>query len=44
MIVTVIYRTGKVQTFLVPEEMLAAEFQSMAEQIGGKIRRLSYHG
>lgn len=42
MIVHVEYRSGRSQTFLVPAEMLAAEFQALAEQVGGKIRRLAY--
>jgi hypothetical protein len=41
-VVNVIYRSGKVMAFLVPAEMLSADFQVLAEQVGGKIRRLAY--
>lgn len=41
-VVTVIYWTGRAQAFLVPAEMLAADFQALAERVGGQIRRLAY--
>lgn len=40
--VRVTYQSGRVQTFLVPAEMLAVDFQRLVEPIGGKIRRLEY--
>ena len=41
-VVNVLFWSGKAQAFLVPEAMLAWEFQQLAEKVGGKIRRLSY--
>ena len=41
-VVTVLFRSGRAQAFLVPAEMLAADFQVLAERVGGKIRRLAY--
>lgn len=41
-VVNVIFWSGRAQAFLVPAEILAADFQALAEQVGGRIRRLSY--
>lgn len=36
------FRTGVVTDFIVPEDILAVDFQRLAEPVGGKIRRLEF--
>lgn len=40
--VRVHFRTGVVTDFIIPEDMLAIDFQRLAEPVGGKIRRLEF--
>jgi hypothetical protein len=42
MAVRVHFRTGGVSDFDVPEDILAIDFQRLAESVGGKIRYLVF--
>lgn len=40
--VRVTYKSGLTQLFIVAEDILVADFQKLAEPLGGKIRRLEF--
>lgn len=40
--VRVTYVSGATQLFVVPAELLAVDFQRLAEALGGSIRRLEF--
>ena len=42
MLVRVHFHSGAATDFIVPEDMLAVDFQLLAEPVGGKIRRLEF--
>ena len=42
MMINVYFKSGFRQTFIVPKNILAIEFQHMAEEIGGSIKRIEF--
>lgn len=40
--ITVYYKSGSHQTFIVPRDILAAEFRQIAEAVGGHIKKLAF--
>ena len=40
--ITVNFKSGFKQTFIVPRNMLALEFRSLAEEIGGSIENIEF--
>ena len=42
MLVRVHFRSGVTTDFIVPEDILAVDFQRLAEPVGGKIWRLEF--
>ncbi len=36
------FKSGSKQAFIVPKEMLATEFRSLAEEIGGNIKNIEF--
>lgn len=42
MMINVYFKSGFRQTFIVPRNILAIEFQHMAEEIGGAIKRIEF--
>ncbi len=42
MMINVYFKSGFRQTFIVPRNILAIEFQHLAEDIGGAIKRIEF--
>ncbi len=42
MMINVYFKSGFLQTFIVPRNILAIEFQHLAEDIGGSIKRIEF--
>lgn len=42
MMINVYFKSGFRQTFIVPRNILATEFQQLAENIGGQINRIEF--
>jgi|GEM_PF-1139853 len=40
--ITVHYKSGEVQVFIVPAEIHVTEFREMAEKIGGEVLRVEF--
>jgi hypothetical protein len=40
--ITVYYKSGSHQTFIVPKDILAVEFRRIAEAVGGRIKKLKF--
>ena len=40
--ITVYYKNGHHQAFIVPRDILAAEFRQIAEAVGGRIKKLVF--
>ena len=40
--ITVYYKNGRHQAFIVPRDILAAEFRQIAEAVGGRIKELVF--
>ncbi|SET17268.1 hypothetical protein SAMN05216326_11435 [Nitrosomonas marina] len=40
--ISVNYKSGQRQTFIVPKTMLATDFRNLAEEIGGKIENIEF--
>ncbi|SEN34372.1 hypothetical protein SAMN05216325_11453 [Nitrosomonas marina] len=40
--ISVNYKSGQRQTFIVPKTMLATDFRNLAEGIGGKIENIEF--
>jgi hypothetical protein len=40
--ITVYFKSGAHQTFIVPRDILAVEFHRLAEEVGGSIKRIAF--
>lgn len=40
--ITVYYKNGRHQAFIVPRDILAADFRLVAEAVGGRIQKLVF--